>query len=86
MITWPKIIKLGDVADQVDALDQRITALEAYVGRNDARITALETRQHADAEGLAAHQAGATQRQNEIDQLRGQLERQAWAARTGRQP
>lgn len=77
LINLPKNPKAEDLVPVLTALDVRITALEAYVIRNDQRITALEKNQAKDAAGLAAHQSGATERQAEINQLR-------WALAHGR--
>lgn len=80
----PKVPKVSDLVAALDQLDQRVIALEAYVVRNDNRITALENRQTADNHELADHQAGAERRQAEVDQIKAELERAQWYARTGR--
>lgn len=49
---------------------ERIEALEAYVGRNDARITAIETRQHAAIAGA----------QREFEAARETRQRDRWLA------
>lgn len=72
---WPKVIKLSDV---VDAVDQLVERLDAAIAERDAAISRL---QH----DLDEHKTGAAQRQAELDNLEAQVQRQAWAARTGRQ-
>lgn len=47
---------------------ERIDALEAYVGRNDARITAIETRQQAAIAGA----------QREFEAARETRQRDRW--------
>lgn len=77
MLSLPKNPKIDDLVGVLINLEERIVALEAYVVRNDNRITALEGRQAADAHNLAEHQAGAVERQAEINDLR-------WAVTHGR--
>lgn len=77
MLNLPKNPKADDLVPILTDLEARIVALEAYVVRNDNRITALEGRQSADAHNLAEHQAGAVERQAEINDLR-------WAITHGR--
>lgn len=69
--------KIDDLVTVLETLDERVSALEAHVVRNDARITTFEDRQAADAESLAEHQVGAAERQAEINELR-------WAMGHGR--
>lgn len=93
----PKNPKVDDLIPLLAALDTRITALEAYVARNDSRITALEKRYDqvvaergeriATLESeMAHHQAGAAERQREVDQLRAGAGRLRWAMTHGRRP
>ncbi len=60
--------KLDDVIGALNDLQQRFATLEAQVRTNDARLKAQE-------ELMAAHQAGAGRRQQEINQLRWENER-----------
>lgn len=47
MIVLPKNPKVDDLLPIITALDARVVELEAYVSRNDVRITALERRYEA---------------------------------------
>lgn len=80
-ILWPKNIKLADVVDALDDLADQVAVntarLDATIAERDATIAQL---QH----DLDEHRAGATERQAEIDRLRADLHRQAFAQRTGR--
>lgn len=80
-IPWPKNIKLADVVDALDDLAEQVAAntrrLDAALADRDATITQLQ-------EDLEEHRAGAAERQAEIDRLRADLHRQAFAQRTGR--
>lgn len=80
-IQWPKVIKLTDVIDALDDLAEQVAAnttrIDTTIAERDATIAHL---QH----DLEEHKAGAVERQAEIDQLRAEVSRQAWAARTGR--
>lgn len=57
---------------------ERVMALEAYVVRNDNRITQIEA-------FMAEHEAGRLQRQRDVDQLQASARRLRWQQRTGRQ-
>lgn len=80
VLNLPKNPKLDDLLAIIEELDEAVTTLEAYVEHNTGRLAAIEELQHFAAE----HQAGANQRQAEIDQLKAEINRQAWLARTGR--
>lgn len=93
----PKNPKADDLLPIFTALDGRVVALEAYVLRNDNRITALEKKYDAVVlergnrideleQTVADHQAGAVKRQQEVDQLRAETGRVRWSLRTGRKP
>lgn len=93
----PKNPKVEDLLPVFDQLDRRVATLEAYVGRNDERITQLETYaaqviaergRQIDAleQTVAEHQEGAVKRQQEVDQLRAETGRVRWSLRTGRRP
>lgn len=43
----PKTPKIDDLVSLLGKLDERVVALEAYVVRNDNRITALESKYDA---------------------------------------
>lgn len=96
-IQWPKAITPNVLADAIEDVNDLAQTNAAAIARNDARIAALETyaariieERTARIEQLehviAEHQAGAVHRQAELDQLRAQVERQAWRQRTGRKP
>lgn len=74
-ITWPKNPKIDDVVAVVNALEIRVMALEAYVVRNDTRITALE----------ATYSQIAAERGARIAQLESDNRRISWAVSNGRQ-
>jgi len=77
-IAWPKIPKLDDVVKAIDALDERVAAntarIDTIIATQQARIAELE--HFADE-----HRAGAAERQREIDTVKAEQARQAWAAR-----
>jgi len=89
-ITWPKIIKVEDVVTATDSLAAGLEALSARVAENRALIdTIVAAQQHQidELEHFAAeHQAGAAERQRELDQLKAETERTRWSLRTGRKP
>ena len=75
----PKVPKLDDVVAAVIKLDERVAVLEAYVSRNDARITVLESERIGPLEhDIAEHQAGAVQRERELDAVRETAARDRW--------
>jgi chromosome segregation ATPase len=89
------ITAVTELDGRITQLDGRITQLEAYVTRNDTRITNLEQAWAAIAaertarieeleRQVAAHEAGAIERQREVDQIKRDTGRLRWAARTGR--
>lgn len=78
VIELPKNPKIADLVTALQALDTRLTVIEPYPTRNDARITALEDMAHHTQHGLIEHQAGAIERLQEIERLRAQLERDRW--------
>jgi hypothetical protein len=80
-LTWPKVPKLSDAIEAINALDARLAAIEPYPQRNEARITALEHQAAGTEHGLEEHQAGAAERQREIDALKAQFERERWHAK-----
>lgn len=83
LIAWPKNIKLADVIDALDDLNDRVNhnyqLITEVIAERDTHIAEL---QH----DLDTHKAGAVERQAEIDRLKAQIDRQAWYARTGRKP
>jgi len=84
-IVWPnpKVIKLGDVVTALEDLEERVTENRAIIDN----IVAAQAKRISELEHFAeAHAAGATERQAEIDQVRAQLDRQAWYQRVGRRP
>lgn len=61
------------MADSVPELEDRVAALEKYVARNDARISAIEGRQAAAISGATREMAAARsarQRDRWLDTLR----------------
>lgn len=95
LLSLPKNPKVDDLIPLLSELDKRIVSLEAYVVRNDQRITALEAKydgvvlsrgtQIAELQQTVAdHQAGAVKRQSEVDQLRAETGRMRWSLKTGR--
>lgn len=70
--------RCADLELIVAQLGDRAYALEAYVERNNARITLIEA-------FMADHQAGAERRQREVNQALQAAQRARWQQRTGRQ-
>lgn len=95
LLPMPKVPKVSDLLPQLTAFDERISALEAYVARNDQRITNIE---QWGARALAArderivelehaideHQAGAVARQREVNRLKRDAEVTRWRLRKRR--
>lgn len=77
VLSLPKTPRIADLVPVLEVFDARLTELEAYVSRNDARITALEDARVAPLEEFAAeHRAGAHRRQEELDAVRGAMQRE----------
>lgn len=78
---WPKTIKLADVVDALEELAEQVAfnneRINTILGERDTTIAQL---QH----DLDQHRSGAVERQAEIDRLRADVRRQAFAQRTGR--
>jgi hypothetical protein len=93
----PGTPKLTDVVAVLIVIDQRLAELEAYVVRNDDRITALETRYDiivaergariAELEAIVHdHQVGAVARRRQIEQLEALQRKDRWALKHRRTP
>ena len=84
-LNLPKNPKIEDLIGLLTNLDERVTALEQYVGHNDQRITQLETTwAQVAAERTARIQtleAASTERQTEINLIRQELNRSRWQQR-----
>lgn len=72
------IDRAGDTDIVLAGILARVNDLEAYVIRNDQRITLIEA-------FMADHQAGAERRQREVNQALQAAQRARWQQRTGRQ-
>jgi multidrug resistance efflux pump len=79
----PKNPKISDLVTLLGELDNRITELETLsaeiVRERTARIEQLE---HA----IEQHQAGATERQRELDRVKSDTRRLRWTMSHGRRP
>lgn len=96
-LIWNKPLTPNVLADAIEDVNDLTETNTQAIARNDQRLTTLETyaaqiiqERTARIEQLehtiAEHQAGAIQRQQELDQIKAQVERQAWRQRTGRKP
>lgn len=97
ILELPKNPKIDDLVTVIGKIDERISALEAYVTRNDARITRLETyaaqviaergRQIDELQvAIHEHQEGAIRRQQEVNHIAAESRRMRWAIRHRRNP
>jgi hypothetical protein len=81
LLGLPKTPSIRNLADALELL-------AATVERNSERLDAIELAQGSRIASLehdiAEHQAGAVQRQQEVDALKAEIGRTQWRARFGR--
>jgi chromosome segregation ATPase len=81
MISWPKVPKLTDVMAAIDTLAYDLETLKATAASNKARLDTIDTKATSAQHDIETHQAGAQERQREIDQLRATIQRDRWQTR-----